>query len=389
MNWTKSEWTLISTVAILLFIAVNLVSFFVIKSQFGISIYDTQTYKNKKNSIKIDLNKSSIPHPFFGISFEGGIPFQNQLTPEPLFDRISIIKENNSINILVLGGSVASNMSNGGSHYQEHLLATLLNSHFKTERFVVFNAAFGGGKQPQQYFKYQYLDLLGFRPDIVINLDGFNEIALTLSENLPQGIPAIFPRLYSGLLHASTSNRSCIKINNKILDINTLLPFTELLIWIYVKECLNTIEGAKTKVPWWSSALGYESTNNYLSNAITIWEQSSNKLNEVLIARGIDYIHALQPNQYLEGSKKFSDIEKEQYLNFETYGKPIRDNYSKLSKKNLTTHNFRDQRYLFKNVTETVYVDSCCHFNELGMQLIIKDLIISNEGVFKNHLIKN
>jgi hypothetical protein len=278
-------------------------------------------------------------------------------------------------------------MSNSGTGHEGYMLATLLNSYFKTDRFVVFSAAFGGGKQPQQYFKYQYLDLLGFRPDVVINLDGFNEIALPLSENQLLGNPAIFPRSYSRLLHASTSDRSCAELNNALLDFDTRLPLTELLIWISVRRCHYKIEGAPTAIPWWSSAMGIDDSTNYLTESIKIWEQSSNKLNEVLTARGIDYIHILQPNQYLVGSKNFSSEEKEKYLSFETYGKPIRDHYAKLSKDNLTVRNFRDQRFLFKNTEKTVYADSCCHFNQVGMEMIINDLISSNEALFRKHLI--
>jgi hypothetical protein len=389
MTWTKKEWGLVGATAILLLVALNLASFFVIKRQLGVSIYDSKLYEAKKNQFKKDVGKGSIPHPFYGLSALGWRSWQNQLTPEPLFDRISESKTPKPIKVLVLGGSVAANMSNRGLGHDEYMLATLLNSYFKTDRFVVFSAAFDGGKQPQQYFRYQYLDLLGFRPDIVINLDGFNEIALPISENQPLGNPAIFPRVYSRLLHASTSNRSCAELSNDLLDSDTRLPLTEFLIWIYVWHCHRNIEGALNAVPWWSSATGVEASTNYLTESIEIWEQSSNKLNEALTARGIDYIHILQPNQYLEGSKNFSDEEKEKYLSYEPYGKPIRDHYGKLSKDKLTVRNFRDQRFLFKNTEKTVYGDSCCHFNQVGMEMIINDLISSSEALFRKHLTKN
>lgn len=388
MSWTKKEWGLVGATTLLLFVALNLVSFFVIKNQLGVSVYESKLYKAKKNEFKKNVGGGSIPHPFFGLSSQGGRSLQNRLTSEPLFNRISEIKTQKPIKVLVLGGSVASNMSNSGTGHEEYMLATLLNSYFKTDRFVVFSAAFGGGKQPQQYFKYQYLDLLGFRPDVVINLDGFNEIALPLSENQSLGNPAVFPRSYSRLLHASTSDRSCAELNNDLLDFDTRLPLTELLIWIYVRHCHYKIEGAPNTVPWWSSAMGVEASTNYLTESIEIWEQSSNKLNEALTARGIDYIHILQPNQYLVGSKNFSDEEKEKYLSYELYGKSIRDHYAKLGKGKLTVRNFRDQRFLFKNTKETVYADSCCHFNQVGMEMIINDLISSNEALFRKLLTK-
>jgi hypothetical protein len=386
MNLTKKDWGLFFVTVLILFYFINVLSYYLILNKTGLSIYDREKYLKYKTSFYKNLDKGSVPHPFFGLSLESGASVQNDLSKEPLFEKISDIKDKNPIRVLVLGGSVASHLSNYGSGYDDNLLATSLNSYFKTERFVVFNAAFGGGKQPQQYFKYQYLDLLGFRPHIVINLDGFNEIALPLSENKTLGNPAIFPRSYSRLLHAASSDRSCASYSNTLLELETKLPITELLILILVQNCHYKIESDPVSKPWWSSAMGVDSATNYLSQSIAIWELSSNKLNEVLTARGIDYIHVLQPNQYLAGSKIFSNKEKEDFLNYDFYGKPISENYSKLSKKNLTTNNFRDQRYLFENTTETVYADNCCHFNQFGMRMIINDIIFSNAAIFRKHL---
>lgn len=386
MNLTKKDWGLFIVTIVILFLFINVLSYYIILSKTGLSIYDTEKYLKYKNSFYKNLDKGSVPHPFFGIGFQGGYSFQNDLTKEPIFEKISDIKDKNPIRVLVLGGSVASNLSNSGGGHEENLLATALNSYFKTERFVVYNAAFGGGKQPQQYFKYQYLDLLGFHPHIVINLDGFNEIALPLSENKSLGNPAIFPRSYSRLLHAATSDRSCASYSNKLLEYETKIPITELIILILVRNCHYKIEGDPSSKPWWSSAMGVDSTTNYLTESIAIWELSSNKLNQILTVRGIDYIHVLQPNQYLEGSKILSNKEKEDFINYDFFGKVISENYSKLSKKNLTTNNFRDQRYLFENTSETVYIDNCCHFNEFGMRVIINDIISSNTIIFQKHL---
>jgi len=371
----------------LLFVFINIAAYHVIQNRFGFSIYDTQQYQKRKIMFKKNLDNQSVPHPFYGLSNQGSVVFKNSLSPEPLFERISEgMGKFDSIKVLVLGGSVAANMSYGGGRHDEYLLAKILNTHFKTDRFVVYIAAFGRGKQPQQYLKYQYLDLLGFQPNIVINIDGFNEIALPLSENQGLGNPAIFPRSYSRSLNAASADRSCAKLNNYLLNLDTGLPIAELMIWIYVQNCYHKIEDSLSAKPWWSSSIGVSDNTDYVTSSIAIWEQSSNKLNEILSSRMIDYIHVLQPNQYLEGSKPFSAEEKDNYLNFEPHAKPIRENYGKLSEKKLLTPNFRDQRFLFKDISETVYADNCCHFNQLGMEMIVNDLIISNEKIFKKYL---
>jgi len=320
------------------------------------------------------------------VAFEG---LPNELTSEPLFRKISPSNSKHPIKILIVGGSVAQNLSFDGLDYGENFLAKKINQYYSTDRFVVYNAAFGGGKQPQQYFKYLYLDLIGFHPDIVINLDGFNEIALPIAENKPLGNPAIFPRSYSKLLHAATSDRSCASLNNKLLGVDSGIPMIEALIWEYVKACSKSIEGGDKQMPWWFDGMGFAAKEDYSARSVAIWEQSSNKLNMALKNRGIDYIHILQPNQYLEGSKIFSKEEREKYLGFDLYGAPIKLTYGLLSNKNLVNSNFRDQRYLFQNVSQTVYSDNCCHFNKLGMEYIINDIIFSNDEIFRRHLKKS
>ena len=45
-----------------------------------------------------------------------------------------------------------------------------------------------------------------------------------------------------------------------------------------------------------------------------------------------------------------------------------------------------DQRYLFEEEDRPVYADQCCHFNKLGMNIIIDDIISKAEPIFKKLL---
>ncbi len=55
------------------------------------------------------------------------------------------------------------------------------------------NFAKGGYKQPQQLMALTYLLALGVQLDVVVNVDGFNEVALP-SENVARGVNPFFPR---------------------------------------------------------------------------------------------------------------------------------------------------------------------------------------------------
>lgn len=386
MSLTKKEHFLLWTTILVSFVSLNYICNVFLKGWYGVYVYSTENYRQEKQRLKMNESDSSIAHPFFGLSKLDSEKIQSPITSEPLFHRISKTDELKPIKILVLGGSVASHMSSSDVIYKYDMLAQIINERFATKRFWVYNAAFGGGKQPQQYFKYQYLDLVGFKPDIIINLDGFNEISLSLEENFNLKNPAIFPRSYSKSVHATAVDRSCLRNSNALADLNTRLPFLELLSWIYIKNCHKKIQGGE-EVPWWSHQL-VEPDEDFVSKSIAIWEESSNKIFEAASSRGTDYIHVLQPNQYLEGSKLFSEEEVEHVLRLKTtYGYHINNHYKRLSFKKLKANNIRDQRYLFSDFKQTVYADRCCHFNELGMKMIIEDIIDSNADVFRKYLL--
>ena len=59
---------------------------------------------------------------------------------------------------------------------------------------MLLNTAYGGYKQPQQLMALNYALALGAQFDVVVNLDGFNEVALDASENALQGVSPAYPR---------------------------------------------------------------------------------------------------------------------------------------------------------------------------------------------------
>jgi hypothetical protein len=61
---------------------------------------------------------------------------------------------------------------------------------------VVANFAQGGYKQPQQLLTLSYLYSIGAEFDLVINLDGFNEVGLPLYDNLLFGTNPYYPRAW-------------------------------------------------------------------------------------------------------------------------------------------------------------------------------------------------
>ena len=195
---------------LLVFITINLGSFILIKSITKKNIY-TKDYKEFKKRFRKSNFKTIFPHPFFGFGIRDNYNYSKKFNNEPLFvNDINKINLDDKIKILILGGSVATHLSlnNSDDKYNynnklinhEDIFEKTINSYFSTDKFIVFNAAIGGGKQPQQLFKLYYLDLIDFKFDIIINLDGFNELALPLSENYQINDHLIYPRNFSRLV---------------------------------------------------------------------------------------------------------------------------------------------------------------------------------------------
>lgn len=375
MSWTKSEKKLILVVAGILFVILNFASHVIIKSILNVSIYEDR-YDLEQDRFKKEIGAKV--HPFYGLSSATEVGFESDISVENNFLSVSPLPkdEEEPIRVLVLGGSVAAHLSLPRLNIPPYFFATKLNKYFDTDRFVVYNAAFGGGKQPQQYFKLIYLDLLGFKPDIIVNYDGFNEIALPFGENLEERINAIYPRKFNKLVAGSAYDGQCFKANNFLLSMNTYMPILELTKWIYVRYCHNESTGGNSSSSEWNPNF-LEEKQNYLLHTVNVWKQSSDKIYEFSLDKGIPYLHFVQPNQYLKDSKPLSNLEEANFVNYAIYGDPIAMYYEKLNVSKLQTLTKYDHRYLFNREVRTVYSDKCCHFNQLGMD-IITDAIVSD-----------
>jgi len=381
MSWTKSEKKLILIVVLFIFFAANVASYFIIKRVLNVTIYEENYNKEQQRFVK---NLGAKVHPFYGLSSGDQVGFKSDISVEHNFISVSpsALIDDEQIKVLVLGGSVASHVSLKRLNIKPYLLATKLNKKYNTNRFVVYNAAFGGGKQPQQLFKLLYLDLLGFKPDVIINYDGFNEIALPFSENLPNNLNAIYPRSFSQVVNSSDYNGQCFPLNNLLLSKNSYLPLFLLVKWIYVSNCHNQSLGKDDNTLSWNDVFD-EEKKGYLNRTLLVWEESSNRINDFAIGKGIPYLHFIQPNQYLANSKILTEIEKTEFLNYEPYKGPIERHYKDLNINKLDSISKYDHRLLFLDDSRTVYSDSCCHFNLTGMEKITDSIITDASKVFE------
>ena len=225
----------------------------------------------------------------------------------------------------IFGGSFAEDLAREGG---DTLVGVLGASPLCSGREIVIRPiAIGGYKQPQQLLALAYLLSLGAEFDIVIAIDGFNEVVLTRHENLPKGIFPFFPRGWYAWA-GGTANPALLKYAGRIALLDEArrrravlfsaipLRYSPLAntLWKYLdnrtarkKRMLETdlqeYEIGREEEPGYAvTGPRFRSRNKYRAFA-EVWKNAGLQMDKLCRANGIMYLHFLQPNQHLPGSK--------------------------------------------------------------------------------------
>jgi len=311
-------------------------------------------------------------------------------------------KQPNDFVFAVVGGSVAAGFANRG----EKFLKTYLHEHGFNKNVVLINLAKGGYKQPQQLFHLQYALLSGFEFDAVLNIDGFNDLVFA-SHNLDNKINPIFPSgFHMGMLSKMrTSHQFDSRTIKQLSDYYSLYenelrllsliqesPFKYSVFFNLLSELWTQRNIIRAKQLEYDLANDsqrtmteefrgpqFEPKASKYEIAAKIWQQASEMLYAISKANHLIYIHVLQPNQYVEGSKALSENEKKIAIdpNFK-WGIAAREGYrylismgKELKHKGIP---FYDLTMIFKDSTDDIYVDICCHFENKGNAIMAKNI---------------
>jgi hypothetical protein len=153
------------------------------------------------------------------------------------------------------------------------------------------------------------------------------------------------------------------------------------------RELIETAGRARdfqTRGPTWK----YPNAQIQALGLAQIWIRSSWQMAQLCRARGIEYYHFLQPNQYVEGSKPLSDEERRLSFDGEHRFRPwVIEGYPALVAEGQRAAAeglpFWDLSQIFQAIPDTLYIDSCCHFNDQGNVVLaqhIARLIAANPG---------
>jgi hypothetical protein len=326
-------------------------------------------------------------------------------------------KTDNEFVIAVIGGSVATKFAvdNNNHGYLQKALRTLKPS-LKNKKITIIPFAAGGYKQPQHLFSFQYALLAGFEFDLVINIDGFNDLVMAV-RNFEEDINPIFPSGYHTAMLGKLARgidfnlaKSLTRIYNihqselNFLKLMKHTPFKQsrfinIIAQLRLKYNKNTVdklhynivEKAQKEMPIEFKGPTFNKKLDKYEMAVKIWKNASLQVWAICQLYKIEYLHILQPNQYVKDSKILSVNEKEVAYRDTPWAKIVIKAYHLLiqQEKSLNrVHNngkyllFKDMTMIFKDNTEDLYNDDCCHFNARGNEIFsqkIAQLIISKK----------
>ncbi|NEP78827.1 MAG: hypothetical protein F6K39_12015 [Okeania sp. SIO3B3] len=434
MQGIKTGFSLVSINLVLAFIGLEAVSLGFYYSQ------EKQLFYTRKNTVSqvreelektgtrlgTDINNESILerlHPFFGyVLKEGSFTHEESGIRVNNYGLLSkynypFVKSNkNQFVIGVFGGSVANdfavnsviNQARGNEGFIEYLKQI---PQFKDKEIIILSFASGGYKQPQQLLMLNYFISIGQEFDLVINIDGFNEVALSHQNNqerIDLSLPSIqhilpLTQLASNDLSVMKAIVQISELKNNLSTAINKLESCKLALchgWrsLQVKGLLDRYQTEiikydeqvarnSSKIDGSNSLVSLKKMSEVLEDKVAFekvaenWYESSLTMSQILAERNIWYFHFIQPNQYYSTERVFSPEEKIFIIEGHPYAIGVRKGYpvlfSKVNSLKEAEVNIFNTVNIFDEEKEIVYRDACCHYNMIG-QTILEEYIVNS-----------
>ena len=373
-------------------------------------------HQDGENAVPTGTDPFERLHPFFGYvlrphAFAHAEKFGLVVNNYGFFAQVDYPYQQNGAHadfvIGVFGGSVAADTATFGVRNHAFGIDGLVSALGRIDALSgktirVLNFASGGYKQPQQLLILSYFLSLGQHFDAVLNIDGFNEVALS-NTNITAGhhvsmpsaqhiaplvglaardtmleLAAVRLGLARERLNAriDTMNGSWLASAYTIREILLRQPAREFHAAIdHYEETQRTApERDKTSMLFNLPAQDAFAMREEALRAVRDqWVRSSLLTHRLCQDAGAIYVHVLQPNQYHPMDRVFTEVEKRDYLSPEqVYAPGVKLGYPLLleAKDRLRSQGvaFFDATPVFDQEPDTVYRDACCHYSELGQR---------------------
>lgn len=303
--------------------------------------------------------------------------------------------------VLLLGGSFAAQLGNAWGQRMDELLGG--SPSVGGRPIELWNFSVAAQKQPSHLHRLTGLLALGWKPDLVVCVDGYNELAIS-SENAIAGIHPVYPSatFWNGMARAGDVDRKAIDL---LLDVRTAQQRVSararagLSLGVWRSALLSRAwsawlsgpqadyRAARTRYAEWTGTersqvavrgplppgpRGAVELGAGVAEGVAAWVDGARNLRAICDDHGIALVHALQPGLDDEGSKPASDEETRTNRLQAPWRASIRLGYprlragvAELAARGVVVH---DGSRLYAERTETLYVDGC-HVNERGYVL--------------------
>jgi len=340
----------------------------------------------------IRWSRDEVLHPYLGFAprppgASGAAAFGFS-APEPLPRRAP-----DRVIVAVVGGSAAHLFAERGLAALGAKLTGL--PAFAGRAVVPLNLAVGGYKQPQQLMTVAYLLALGGEVDVVINLDGFNDVTMHPTENAAAGVPLAYPRRWDqrveGLFQGGALRLMLQRVDLERrraalaaafsafpLRASTAANAVYLALDRRLEREQRATDAALLAVPAGTSPGGKPAAIDdgpMYEELAALWRRSSLQLARLVEASGARYYHFLQPSQYVPGSKPMGAAERAVSIaDGHRYRRAVEAGYPRLRRAGAALAaegvRFTDLTGAFAGHSEPIYFDSCCHVNERGNAIL-------------------
>ena len=341
---------------------------------------------------RYDYTGDLVVHPYLG--------FTTPWVHHPLNNIPPLLAHDSTLVVGVFGGSVAQQVR----HVFRERLAAFLTEEGIALTPVVVELAQGGLKQPQQVHALAYMLAAGAEFDLVVNLDGHNDLT-SPHYNARRGVFPSFPDLWDKRTGAATDDKMLLgraillerdrdglkEVAGGALGLSALVGFVLRRYFEALEERIlglnhqlmaqvqqYDVETHGPRWAWYERGEGdHEDAVREL--AVQVWFRSSLVMENLASTAGADYFHFLQPSQYIAGSKPLTAEEMaiayapgwsehnyaESYPLMAKHGAELRR----------TGVHFVDLTQTFAEVDETIYIDTCCHVNPHGARMLAMRMV--------------
>ncbi|MDP6977105.1 MAG: hypothetical protein QF570_00695 [Myxococcota bacterium] len=336
----------------------------------------------------VEIAQRRILHPYFGYAMDrpetmgaGGDQHPIQKRGEGRFV------------VAVTGGSVANQVRS--------VLADALRDEFASRGLarepVVVGLAIDGFKQPQQLATIAYFLSLGAEYDAVVNIDGFNDVVLPIVDNHERGVFPWYPRSWDSFVNRRPSQMQLLgageiaylrnqqrELVERTRESAFGLSATLGLIRASqlersvgrVAEIQQTLLAERAELPFEASGPreSVDDVAQVYDRAAELWARSSILMHGLLASRDTVYVHVLQPNQYVEGTRTLTDEERRRAFDSDhPYAEVAARGYPYLFEAAGEIReagvDYFDATHVFAEIAQPIYSDTCCHVNRRGKRI--------------------